>query len=225
MRVVKEAASLRDAGCFALVLECVPPSVGAAVTDAVDIPVIGIGAGPHTSGQVVLRKAVSVPSICTLTKDQQDCKPLENCYWSIENAGYWTRWVCLFWHQSCHRVMLMIMHLFYQVLVYHDLLGFMQHPHHAKVTPKFCKQFGQVGKNIQDALGEYKKEVESREFPGIQYSPYKIKPTELEEFSHELDKLGLSKLEKAPSLPDSSKPRSEQSSWLEYLRAKIGLKK
>eukprot|EP00960_Hanusia_phi_P073767 768082-Hanusia_phi.AAC.7 len=28
-----------------------------------------------------------------------------------------------------------------QVLVYHDLLGMMQHPHHAKVTPKFCKQF------------------------------------------------------------------------------------
>ena len=32
-----------------------------------------------------------------------------------------------------------------QVLVYHDLLGMMQHPHHAKVTPKFCKQFGAVG--------------------------------------------------------------------------------
>ena len=30
-----------------------------------------------------------------------------------------------------------------QVLVYHDLLGMMQHPHHAKVTPKFCKQVGQ----------------------------------------------------------------------------------
>lgn len=32
-----------------------------------------------------------------------------------------------------------------QVLVYHDLLGMMQHPHHAKVTPKFCKQYGAVG--------------------------------------------------------------------------------
>jgi 3-methyl-2-oxobutanoate hydroxymethyltransferase len=29
--------------------------------------------------------------------------------------------------------------------VYHDLLGMMQHPHHAKVTPKFCKQYGAVG--------------------------------------------------------------------------------
>lgn len=33
-----------------------------------------------------------------------------------------------------------------QVLVYHDLLGMMQHPHHAKVTPKFCKQYAAVGK-------------------------------------------------------------------------------
>ena len=32
-----------------------------------------------------------------------------------------------------------------QVLVYHDLLGMMQHPHHAKVTPKFCKQYATVG--------------------------------------------------------------------------------
>ena len=36
-----------------------------------------------------------------------------------------------------------------QVLVYHDLLGMLQHPHHAKVTPKFCKQFGNVGTVIQ----------------------------------------------------------------------------
>ena len=28
-----------------------------------------------------------------------------------------------------------------QVLVYHDLLGIMHHPHHAKVTPKFCKRY------------------------------------------------------------------------------------
>ena len=35
--------------------------------------------------------------------------------------------------------------LLLQVLVYHDLLGMMQHPHHAKVTPKFCKQYAAVG--------------------------------------------------------------------------------
>ena len=46
-----------------------------------------------------------------------------------------------------------------QVLVYHDLLGMMQHPHHAKVTPKFCKQYAAVGAAIQDALQAYAEEV------------------------------------------------------------------
>ena len=67
----------QEAGCFGVVLECVPAVVGAAVTAALEIPTIGIGAGPDTSGQV---------------------------------------------------------------LVYHDLLGMTSHPHHAQVTPKFCKQ-------------------------------------------------------------------------------------
>jgi 3-methyl-2-oxobutanoate hydroxymethyltransferase len=50
--VVKEAMALQEAGCFGIVLECVPAVVGAAVTSALDIPTIGIGAGPSTSGQV-----------------------------------------------------------------------------------------------------------------------------------------------------------------------------
>lgn len=70
LRVIEEAEALEKAGCFALLLECVPSPIAAAVTKAVSIPTIGIGAGPHVSGQV---------------------------------------------------------------LVYHDLLGMMQHPHHAKV--------------------------------------------------------------------------------------------
>ncbi len=47
----------------------------------------------------------------------------------------------------------------WQVLVYHDLLGMMQHPHHAKVTPKFCKQYAAVGATIQEALQQYRAEV------------------------------------------------------------------
>ena len=39
-----------------------------------------------------------------------------------------------------------------QVLVYHDLLGFTRHPHHAKVTPKFSKQYADVGAVVGDAL-------------------------------------------------------------------------
>lgn len=48
------ARSLEAAGCFALVVEGVPAAVGAAVTAAVGIPVIGIGAGPATDGQVLV---------------------------------------------------------------------------------------------------------------------------------------------------------------------------
>ena len=49
-----EAKALAHAGCFAIVLECVPSAVGKLVTDAVSIPTIGIGAGPDCDGQVLV---------------------------------------------------------------------------------------------------------------------------------------------------------------------------
>jgi 3-methyl-2-oxobutanoate hydroxymethyltransferase len=48
------AKAIVAAGCFALVLEGVPDVVGAAVTEAVDVPTIGIGAGPACDGQVLV---------------------------------------------------------------------------------------------------------------------------------------------------------------------------
>jgi 3-methyl-2-oxobutanoate hydroxymethyltransferase len=42
------------AGCFAFVIEGVPDVVGAKVTEAVDVPTIGIGAGPACDGQVLV---------------------------------------------------------------------------------------------------------------------------------------------------------------------------
>jgi 3-methyl-2-oxobutanoate hydroxymethyltransferase len=48
------AKALTEAGCFAFVLEGVPDVVGSAVTDAVDVPTIGIGAGAGCDGQVLV---------------------------------------------------------------------------------------------------------------------------------------------------------------------------
>ena len=48
------AKSLEDAGCFAFVIEGVPDVVGAAVTEAVTVPTIGIGAGSSCDGQVLV---------------------------------------------------------------------------------------------------------------------------------------------------------------------------
>lgn len=54
LRLVEEAKALQSAGCFGLVLEGVPDQVAAMVTDAVDIPTVGIGAGGRCDGQVLV---------------------------------------------------------------------------------------------------------------------------------------------------------------------------
>ncbi|KAH7282915.1 hypothetical protein KP509_35G053100 [Ceratopteris richardii] len=69
--VLEHALALQESGCFAIVLECLPSPVSAAITSALKIPTIGIGAGSKCSGQV---------------------------------------------------------------LVYHDILGMMQHPHYVKLS-------------------------------------------------------------------------------------------
>ncbi|KAL2623553.1 hypothetical protein R1flu_003758 [Riccia fluitans] len=125
--VLEHALAFQAAGCFALVLECLPSPVAAAITTALKIPTVGIGAGPLCSGQV---------------------------------------------------------------LVYHDLLGMMQHPHYAKVTPKFCKKFANIGEIINSALEEYQREVTSEQDRAA-HSPYRLENDQLEAFLVDLQKHGL----------------------------------
>jgi 3-methyl-2-oxobutanoate hydroxymethyltransferase len=107
--------------------------VAEAITEALEIPTIGIGAGPGTSGQV---------------------------------------------------------------LVFHDMLGMLSHPHHEQFMPKFCKQYAQVGHMIQQGLQDFKADVEGGTFPGTEYSPYLMSDTEKAAFDELLEKDALERQRK-----------------------------
>jgi 3-methyl-2-oxobutanoate hydroxymethyltransferase len=53
-RLLDDARALAQVGCFSMVLEAIPWQLGREITEAVSIPTIGIGAGPHCDGQVLV---------------------------------------------------------------------------------------------------------------------------------------------------------------------------
>jgi 3-methyl-2-oxobutanoate hydroxymethyltransferase len=53
-RVLEAARALEEAGAYAIVLEAIPPDLAEEITRSVSIPTIGIGAGPHCDGQVLV---------------------------------------------------------------------------------------------------------------------------------------------------------------------------
>ncbi len=52
--LIEDAKMLEAAGCFSIVLECIPGDVASEVTNALSVPTIGIGCGPDVSGQVLV---------------------------------------------------------------------------------------------------------------------------------------------------------------------------
>jgi 3-methyl-2-oxobutanoate hydroxymethyltransferase len=53
-QILRDARALEAAGCYAIVLECIPAELARIVTSQLRIPTIGIGAGPHVDGQVLV---------------------------------------------------------------------------------------------------------------------------------------------------------------------------
>src|SRR5262245_59616168 len=53
-RMLRDAQALEEAGADMILLECIPPALGKEITDALQVPTIGIGAGPFVDGQVLV---------------------------------------------------------------------------------------------------------------------------------------------------------------------------
>jgi len=101
-KLIEDAKKIEKAGAFSIVLECVPSCVAKALTEAIKIPILGIGAGPDV-----------------------DC----------------------------------------QVLVTQDLLGM-----YNGFKPKFVKQYGQIRKEMIEALNDFHKETLDKSFPSPEFS-------------------------------------------------------
>ena len=96
-KLIEDAKILEECGCFALVLEKIPAQLAKRVADELTIPVIGIGAGPHVDGQV---------------------------------------------------------------LVVHDMLGITQ-----EFRPRFLRQYADLRGIMHEAVGNFIKDVKSKDFP------------------------------------------------------------
>ncbi|KAJ1674716.1 cell wall biogenesis and architecture protein [Spiromyces aspiralis] len=119
-RLIDDAFALQDAGCSIIVLEAIPPPVAETITRLLAVPTIGIGAGPLTSGQV---------------------------------------------------------------LVISDMMGMFD-----RFTPKFCKQYLNMGQQLERELARYTGEVRGRKFPELGTHTYSMSAVVEDEWSKYVQK-------------------------------------
>lgn len=100
-KLIEEAKAVEAAGAFSIVLECVPAKLAELITASLRIPTLGIGAGVHCDGQI---------------------------------------------------------------LIYQDMLALF-----SDFTPKFAKQFANVGSLMKQAFADYIKETKEGAFPGPEH--------------------------------------------------------
>lgn len=103
LKLINDARLLEESGAFGLLLEAVPSEIGQIITERAGIPTIGIGAGPHTDGQVLVvhdalgffkgHKAKFVKQYCNLNDIirnalQEYQKDVENRVYPAAEHGY-----------------------------------------------------------------------------------------------------------------------------------------
>jgi len=96
LKLINDARLVEEAGAFSILLEAIPPEIGRIITERAGIPIIGIGAGPHTDGQVLVvhdvlgffkgHKAKFVKQYCDLNDVIR--KALQEYQKDVESKGY-----------------------------------------------------------------------------------------------------------------------------------------
>lgn len=96
LKLINDAKLVEEAGAFSILLEAIPSEIGQIITERSGIPIIGIGAGPHTDGQVLVvhdalgffkgHKAKFVKQYCNLNDIIRNA--LQEYQKDVENKGY-----------------------------------------------------------------------------------------------------------------------------------------
>jgi 3-methyl-2-oxobutanoate hydroxymethyltransferase len=96
LKLINDARLVEEAGAFSILLEAIPPEIGRIITKRAGIPIIGIGAGPYTDGQVLVvhdalgffkgHKAKFVKQYCNL--NEIIANALKEYQKDVENGSY-----------------------------------------------------------------------------------------------------------------------------------------